>query len=204
MEGKQPTSEPYSPTSPITIPNSPSAPVATTQERPVVEEESDEEYGQEVTKHGFLRCSERFWSNLSVEGRYNAFVAVIDRIYKAELEDGGTYRHTLYDVFGFGRDAYGDSSFKYMEIHNILNEYRHTNPEVVKREVQRHKIEYANFLRNWCKEDGPCDNCRVKRSREREEKSDMGFQPYLREPKRAVEDTEEEERPNKKKKKDLD
>ena len=45
----------------------------------------------------------KFWNGLSKDDQLKAFCSVMRLLYKAELEEHGSYRYTLYDVFGFGR-----------------------------------------------------------------------------------------------------
>lgn len=75
-------------------------------------QEQKEKYEQEV---------ENFWNNLSYADKLNAFYAVTKRIYKGDVEDKGSYRYVLYDIFDFDMDSYGlgmDSG--YMDIHNSI------------------------------------------------------------------------------------
>lgn len=65
--------------------------------------------------------NEAWWNGLSEEEREWAFYAVCKRIHKAELQQRSTYRHALYDVFGFDMNMYGrgmDCGF--MAIHNAI------------------------------------------------------------------------------------
>lgn len=65
--------------------------------------------------------SEDFWNSLSKEDQLKAFCAISRRIYKGEIEDKGTYRYVLYDVFGFGPEAYAPAQLaRYLEIHNAI------------------------------------------------------------------------------------
>ena len=80
--------------------------------------------------------AENFWESLSYEDKLNAFYAVCSRIYKAEIEDHGSYRYALYSVFGFGMDAYGlGMECGYMDIHNSIvdEELRDIFAELTKR-----------------------------------------------------------------------
>jgi hypothetical protein len=62
-----------------------------------------------------------YWNGLSEDDKLKAFYSVVKRIHKAELIDGGSYRWTLYDVFGFGPEAYGiGMECGYMELHNRI------------------------------------------------------------------------------------
>lgn len=66
---------------------------------------------------------ESFWEGLSYEDKLRAFYAVTKRIYKAEVEDRGSYRYALYDVFNFGADAYLlGMDCRYLDLHNLLFE----------------------------------------------------------------------------------
>ena len=65
--------------------------------------------------------SETYWNSLTKEQQLQAFCAVSRRIYKGELEDRGTYRWVLYDVFGFGPEAYAPAQLAgYLSIHNAI------------------------------------------------------------------------------------
>jgi hypothetical protein len=64
---------------------------------------------------------ETFWNSLSKEDQIKCFCAVSRRIYKGEIEDRGTYRYVLYDVFHFGPEAYVQAQDAgYLAIHNTL------------------------------------------------------------------------------------
>ena len=65
--------------------------------------------------------NEEWWNGLTEEEREDAFYAVTKRMYKAEVEDRGTYRWALYDVFGFDPGMYGRGmDCGYMALHNII------------------------------------------------------------------------------------
>lgn len=65
--------------------------------------------------------SEEYWNSLSKEYQLAAFCAVSRRIYQAEIVDQGTYRYALYDVFGFGPEAYAPAQLAgYLTIHNSI------------------------------------------------------------------------------------
>ena len=66
--------------------------------------------------------SEAYWNSLSKEDQLKAFCAVSRRIYKGEIEERGTYRYVLYDVFGFGPEAYAPAQLAgYLTIHNSIH-----------------------------------------------------------------------------------
>lgn len=75
---------------------------------------------QEVRKQHESAVNE-WWDNLSDEHRQNAFYAVCQRIHRADLQDQGSYRYGIYDVFGFDPGMYGAGmDCGYMDIHNTL------------------------------------------------------------------------------------
>jgi hypothetical protein len=64
---------------------------------------------------------DEYWDSLSYEDQLKAFYSVVKRIHKAEIEDKGTYRWALYDVFEFGPEAYViGMECGYMNIHNAI------------------------------------------------------------------------------------
>jgi len=67
--------------------------------------------------------SEKFWYTMSKEDQLKVFCAVVRRIHKAELEDRRSYRGALYNVFGFGPEAYAQAQMSgYLDIHNAIYE----------------------------------------------------------------------------------
>lgn len=68
---------------------------------------------------------EKFWNGLSKEDQLKAFCAVSRRIFDGELKQKGTYRYVLYQVFGFGPEAYAQAQEAgYLALHNaIVDEY---------------------------------------------------------------------------------
>ena len=65
--------------------------------------------------------NDKWWNGLTEEEREDAFYAVCKRIHEADLVNRGTYRHTLYDVFGFDIDMYGKGiDCGFMAIHNAI------------------------------------------------------------------------------------
>lgn len=63
----------------------------------------------------------KFWEGLSYEDKLNAFCYVTRKLSKAELDEQGSYRYVLYDVFKFEPDSYTrgmDSG--YMALHNAI------------------------------------------------------------------------------------
>ena len=64
---------------------------------------------------------EAYWNSLSKEDQLKAFCAVSRRIFDGEIEQRGTYRYVLYNVFGFGPEAYVPAQCAgYLSIHNAI------------------------------------------------------------------------------------
>lgn len=63
----------------------------------------------------------KFWNSLSKDDQLKAFCSVMRLLHKAELEEHGSYRYTLYDVFGFGPESYVAAQLSgFMAIHNAI------------------------------------------------------------------------------------
>ena len=68
-----------------------------------------------------------WWESLDPQTQQDAFYAVVQRIHQGDIEDRGTYRYVLYDVFGWGPEAYGmGMACGYLNVHNML--YRDAIP----------------------------------------------------------------------------
>lgn len=62
-----------------------------------------------------------WWDDISKEDQMKAFYSVVSRIVKGELEDQGSYRYVLYDVFGFDGEAYiMGMNCGFMSLHNAI------------------------------------------------------------------------------------
>jgi hypothetical protein len=65
--------------------------------------------------------ADSWWESLPYEDKLLAFYSVVKRIYKGDIEEQGSYRYVLYDVFKFGPDAYGiGMDCGYMTLHNAI------------------------------------------------------------------------------------
>jgi hypothetical protein len=72
------------------------------------------------------QASEEYWNSLTKEQQLDAFCAVCRRIYKGDIEDKGTYRYVLYNVFEFGPEAYAPAQMAgYLTIHNSIFDVEH-------------------------------------------------------------------------------
>ena len=69
---------------------------------------------------------EAYWNSLTKEQQLKAFCAVSRRLQQGELIDKGSYRWVLYDVFGFGSEAYTQGmDCGYMALHNAIVDEDH-------------------------------------------------------------------------------
>ena len=76
---------------------------------------------QQEAESNYSNDADIFWNNLSEEQRLMAFYSVCKRIHQGEIQEQGSYRYVLYDVFGFGMESYGiGMACGYMDIHNSI------------------------------------------------------------------------------------
>lgn len=62
-----------------------------------------------------------WWEALPYDDKLRAFYSVVKRIHDGDIKQQGSYRYVLYDVFGFGPDAYGiGMDCGYMSLHNAI------------------------------------------------------------------------------------
>jgi hypothetical protein len=86
-----------------------------------IEELSDIGQEMEQIQKEYEAENDAWWNGLTEKEREDAFYAVMKRIHKAEIQDEGTYRYTLYDVFGFDGGMYMQGmDCGYMELHNAI------------------------------------------------------------------------------------
>lgn len=87
--------------------------------------EHNEEFSNETEKAFEFYANEcdEYWNNLSYDEKLKAFHSVCKRIHKGDVADGRSYRGVLYDVFGFGSEAYViGMNCGYMDLHNYIQE----------------------------------------------------------------------------------
>lgn len=60
-----------------------------------------------------------WWDSLTMEGRAQSFRQITKLIHKADVEDKGSYRYAMYDVFNLD---YGDGLSHYMMLHNLIHQ----------------------------------------------------------------------------------
>ena len=76
---------------------------------------------QEQAETAYENDADKFWNSLSKEDQLKCFYSVCKRIHEGDIAKRGTYRYVLYDVFGFGPEAYMvGMNCGYMAIHNGL------------------------------------------------------------------------------------
>ena len=94
--------------------------------------------------------SEHYYNSLTKEQQLDVFCAISRRIYRGEIEEQGSYRYVLYQVFGFGPEAYAQAQLAgYLAIHNSIyagqNPDDHVKVDVLTREVERLKKKYKSM-----------------------------------------------------------
>ena len=60
-----------------------------------------------------------WWDSLEYEQRAQAFRQICRLMHKSEVEDRGTYRWAIYDVFNL---EYGDGLEHFMTLHNLIGQ----------------------------------------------------------------------------------
>jgi hypothetical protein len=87
---------------------------------------------------------EEYWNSLTEEDQLKAFCAVSRRIFQGEIEKKGSYRYVLYDVFGFGPEAYAQAQMAgYLAIHNAIVDANYDS-RLLKAFCTKYKIENAD------------------------------------------------------------
>jgi len=87
---------------------------------------------------------EEYWNSLTEEDRLKAFCAVSRRIFQGEIEEKGSYRYVLYDVFGFGPEAYAQAQMAgYLAIHNAIVD-KNYDSRILKAFCTKYNIENAD------------------------------------------------------------
>jgi len=77
----------------------------------------------EKSRKQYAEENDAWWNGLSEQEREDAFFAVVKRIHKADLQDGGSYRYALYNIFGFDPGMYMKGmDCGYMAIHNAIGD----------------------------------------------------------------------------------
>lgn len=67
------------------------------------------------------REMDEWWNTMSKDDQMKAFYSVVKRLVDGELEQKGSYRYVLYDVFGFGPESYMLGMMcGFMSLHNSI------------------------------------------------------------------------------------
>jgi len=95
---------------------------------------------KEIETHYKDEC-EDYWASLSEEEKLKVFYSVISRVVQGELKNKGSYRHVLYEVFGFGPEAYViGMQCGFLDLHNSI----FTGEELTKlREMRYNEAGYS-------------------------------------------------------------
>lgn len=84
-------------------------------------EYQEAQQAMEQAQKEFEAECETAWNSLDQETKLKIFCAVCTRLYKGELEDKGSYRYILYNVFGFGPEAYSAAQGAgFLALHNSI------------------------------------------------------------------------------------
>ena len=93
------------------------------EQEKALQELSDLSQVMEDQKLRFESKLDEWWNSLPEHEREWAFYSVCKRIHKAELQDKGTYRYALYDVFGFDPGMYMHGmDCGFMHLHNVIGD----------------------------------------------------------------------------------
>jgi hypothetical protein len=80
----------------------------------------ESEHFQELIRQETVEM-DQWWDSLSQEDQMRAFYSVVKRLVKGEIEDRGSYRYILYDVFGFDAESYMlGMNCGFMTLHNSI------------------------------------------------------------------------------------
>jgi hypothetical protein len=105
----------------------------------------------ETILDGIKDDQEAFWNNLSKDDQLKAFCSVVRRLVDGELEQNGTYRYVLYNVFGFGKEAYMQAQHAgFLALHNSLAGGDNYDAHLLRAFCQKNNIENAEEkILNW-------------------------------------------------------
>jgi len=70
---------------------------------------------------GYHKDATEWYKSLTREEQMYAFYTVTKKIYLGDMVENGSYRHVLYDTFGFDTSSYVIGMMSnYIDIHNAL------------------------------------------------------------------------------------
>jgi len=85
-----------------------------------------------------------WWDSLTMEGRAQAFRQITKLIHKADIQDKGSYRYAMYDIFNLD---YSDGLSHYIDIHNFIY-----------RGLEQNAPSYSEKTENGDDKDAPIDD----------------------------------------------
>jgi len=86
---------------------------------------------QQKAENQYAKECDDYWTALPYHEKLMAFYSVCKRIHKGDMIDEGSYRHVLYQIFGFDMDAYSiGMECRYMDIHNGICNQRTTDAAI--------------------------------------------------------------------------
>jgi len=104
----------------------------------------------------YEKQNDEWWENLTEQEREDAFYAVCKRIWQADGIERGTYRHTLYHVFGFDAGMYGRGlDCGYMSIHNAIFDGEELNAMLGIKRLEVIDADGRNYVRYLDKSESP-------------------------------------------------
>lgn len=78
----------------------------------------------------YQQMANSYYSGLEPEEQLWAFCSIVEKLCKGELDEGRSYRGVLYDVFGWGPEAYAAAQCAgFLGLHNSI--YRFEDLETV-------------------------------------------------------------------------
>jgi hypothetical protein len=72
----------------------------------------------------YQQMANSFYSSLEPEEQLWAFCSIVEKLCKAELDEGRSYRGTLYETFGWGPEAYAAAQCAgFLGLHNSIYKF---------------------------------------------------------------------------------
>lgn len=78
---------------------------------------------QQAAQDSLRKESTEWWEGLSTEDQQLAFYTVMSKVFQYRVQEGRSYRGTLYDGFGWGGEAYGlGMECGFFALHNMIHD----------------------------------------------------------------------------------
>lgn len=84
------------------------------------------ESGNEFAKamDAYQQMANSYYSSLEPEEQLWAFCSIVEKLCKGELDEGRSYRGILYDIFGWGPEAYAAAQCAgFLGLHNSIYKF---------------------------------------------------------------------------------